>query len=543
MSELLPFVKCESPFSVKWRDTTQLVPCGHCTPCLNRQRDALKLKLRIEEQSARYCWFITLTYDNDNLPLFNMICRGNKLFARAITSRVRDRMNQRSLYRGDKDISIERYFNEMPHYITDPYRVFDKELDCMTVDPIRFRSEFILPSMRDYERQVQNYDYFREVQCLKTHKVFKESVYGRDSTFALLFHDDLQLWMKRLRKKFKDYFDEEVRFYAIGEYGSKSLRPHWHCLLFFNSFEANEMFSNYFTTFEELEDGKNTCPKFLLPLWKFGFCTAVRTDKSAFSYVSGYVNQSHDFPVCVKLLCPQKAYHSNNLGSSIQKEEIADVIKSKDFESFTKRHFINYYGIECDYSLWRSLYTKIFPRLPFVDHFSIDQIFDLYTSFDKFKLVGSEKVTEISAYIVNVFRGWFKPLPKFMNLIRLFEPLYLLGQQTRDLYGPIERVLYESKRFCKLCIEYELSYDVFYNLCYSFYSWIDSRSLKNHLCYCECQPRYAKLYYSILSGDMSYLDSSEFYNFRSNEFSKYDKNIKHRAQIAMVQSMSNLNIM
>lgn len=34
---------------------------------------------------------------------------------------------------------------------------------------------------------------------------------------------DLQLFFKRLRKKFSD---KEVRYYAVGEYGSNTLRPH-----------------------------------------------------------------------------------------------------------------------------------------------------------------------------------------------------------------------------------------------------------------------------------------------------------------------------
>lgn len=40
---------------------------------------------------------------------------------------------------------------------------------------------------------------------------------------------DLQLYLKRLRKK-----DEStrIRYYAVGEYGSKSGRPHYHILLF-----------------------------------------------------------------------------------------------------------------------------------------------------------------------------------------------------------------------------------------------------------------------------------------------------------------------
>lgn len=40
---------------------------------------------------------------------------------------------------------------------------------------------------------------------------------------------DLQLFMKRLRKSFSD---DRIRFYACGEYGSTTFRPHYHGILF-----------------------------------------------------------------------------------------------------------------------------------------------------------------------------------------------------------------------------------------------------------------------------------------------------------------------
>lgn len=40
--------------------------------------------------------------------------------------------------------------------------------------------------------------------------------------------DDLQKFIKRLRKSFK----KPLRYYAVGEYGSKTYRPHYHLILF-----------------------------------------------------------------------------------------------------------------------------------------------------------------------------------------------------------------------------------------------------------------------------------------------------------------------
>lgn len=44
--------------------------------------------------------------------------------------------------------------------------------------------------------------------------------------------DDLQKFIKRLRKLQSGYGEEKLRYYAVGEYGSKFGRPHYHVLMF-----------------------------------------------------------------------------------------------------------------------------------------------------------------------------------------------------------------------------------------------------------------------------------------------------------------------
>lgn len=65
---------------------------------------------------------------------------------------------------------------------------------------------------------------------------------------------DVQLFMKRLRKKFSD---REIRFYLVGEYGSTTDRPHYHAIIFGLCLEdffdcikigQNELGQDYFTS-------------------------------------------------------------------------------------------------------------------------------------------------------------------------------------------------------------------------------------------------------------------------------------------------------
>lgn len=53
---------------------------------------------------------------------------------------------------------------------------------------------------------------------------------GVIGTVATLIKRDFQLFMKRLRKNYK--YDNPLRFFACGEYGSTTYRPHYHAIIF-----------------------------------------------------------------------------------------------------------------------------------------------------------------------------------------------------------------------------------------------------------------------------------------------------------------------
>lgn len=56
-----------------------------------------------------------------------------------------------------------------------------------------------------------------------------EPITGEVKEFGNLVLEDLQKFMKRLRKR---YPETKIRYYAAGEYGEKTQRPHFHIILF-----------------------------------------------------------------------------------------------------------------------------------------------------------------------------------------------------------------------------------------------------------------------------------------------------------------------
>lgn len=55
---------------------------------------------------------------------------------------------------------------------------------------------------------------------------------GEFGTVSTLVKRDFQLFMKRLRKAYAEKYDNQLRYFAAGEYGSQSLRPHYHSIIF-----------------------------------------------------------------------------------------------------------------------------------------------------------------------------------------------------------------------------------------------------------------------------------------------------------------------
>lgn len=87
----------------------------------------------------------------------------------------------------------------------------------------------------------------------------------------ILWKPDLQLWLKRLRKKVAP---TRVRFFASGEYGERFARPHFHALLF-------GIGTHHRKAIEET--------------WGHGYTHTVDLTPAAIAYVAGYCQKKIDY--------------------------------------------------------------------------------------------------------------------------------------------------------------------------------------------------------------------------------------------------------
>lgn len=168
MSELLPFLKCFNPLWLRGDGAERIqVPCGSCIACQNQKRQALSLKLHLEELNSAFTYLITLTYDNEHLPLYRLV-EHDFLKGVLMPCPISDR-------------------------IVSDFGDFEDSKDT----PFIKQTDVLYDSIRRYNAQIRLHQFNRHV-CVP---------YG-NGTFALLYYRDAQLFIKRLRKYIDKYFHE-----------------------------------------------------------------------------------------------------------------------------------------------------------------------------------------------------------------------------------------------------------------------------------------------------------------------------------------------
>ena len=166
-----------------------LIPCGKCEACLKNKR--LEQSLRITHEIEQYednC-FITLTYNNENLPF----------------------TDGKNIIRGVSDVT-----------------------------------EDLHPTLNI---------------------------------------EDYQKWLKRFRKKIQAETKQKIRYFIVGEYGSKGQRPHYHAIIFGwkpKDLKEHKFHGKYWTYRSE----------FIESTWKLGFSeVGVDVNAGVAKYCAQYVTK------------------------------------------------------------------------------------------------------------------------------------------------------------------------------------------------------------------------------------------------------------
>lgn len=249
------------------------VDCGQCDYCIHKRAQKASMRVKTAGSAFKYSYFVTLTYDNEHIPLFNCKVLHNEYDdVVGISGDIHfgDEHHKYipvSEYQCDDSTSLRHIFFEQVQG-TVP---FDREIkEHVPVQDNWFLSMDAIRSFIGKTQAVDKTDYPASEQ------------YGRDNLIPFLNYVDVQNYIKRLRKHLSLILGsyETLHFYAVGEYGPVHFRPHYHLLLFTNS--------------EKVAEALRYCHS---KSWKFGRSDFQRAAGGAGSYVASYVNSLSAAPL------------------------------------------------------------------------------------------------------------------------------------------------------------------------------------------------------------------------------------------------------
>ena len=150
-----------------------------------------------------------------------------------------------------------------------------------------------LERSRQWAVRIMNEVQMHKKACFITLTYDNEHLPKNEKGHATLRHEDYQLFMKRLRKKFSG---TTIKFFMCGEYGNLG-RPHYHAILFGVDFNDRQMVGSSPSGFTYDNS------QILSNLWGHGFVTVGNVTFESAAYVARYILKkinSRNFEYMVK---------------------------------------------------------------------------------------------------------------------------------------------------------------------------------------------------------------------------------------------------
>lgn len=525
-----PFIKCLHPVQVTTLKGVTLCRCGKCPACESSIKSELQLRIQCEAKKHKHSYFITLTYDDEHLPLFTPLVSLETSVMEDSDKVAPYWYDSEGFAHCDKDfpplkadgefISTTEPFIDCGMWLSNQPRIY-----CDGFSPFNDSHDFDGHFGHGFFNEVfgsyvfdkgtilgQLYEYHRYLAKAKQSAINASyaakvtSWYSQVKTpfmyVPMLYYRDAQNFLKRLRKQLsKIDKDEKVRYYIIGEYGTKSLRPHWHLLLFTNSDKISEVFFNSRREVESLRrsDRSFYTNRVLSSCWRFGYSTIDKADSKVGGYVASYVVGSSLLPRLLQKVAPQKTFHSIGFGLPYTKNQSLEMLKRRDFNKFTEFSYVDE-NDGCRVKsrpLWRSYYAQFFPTFTGFNSLSDDEVYRILTILPKFKSYYFESTISVIAkkiwcLLYRSLHGDFLKLDSTQKSIcKFFDWLH------NPPLSAIERILYASNKFLQISSYFGLSPRSFFDIFIDFIHWRDRKCLAQHFMNCAKDEVYMTDYYKI----------------------------------------------
>lgn len=351
------------------------VRCGQCEACTNTKSLSYTTQCKLETLAHKYCMFVTLTYSNEHLPLVRAYQKHGDLFFFPTSPRLYEHFanNERFAFA----YSPCAYFN-------------NKSLSV-------YYNKFALP----------------------------EHLKG---LIPVLDKVDVQLFMKRLRKRIYKATNEKIRYFACGEYGPVHFRPHYHLLLWFDNPKTLSVMG-----------------KSIFASWKYGRVDYSLSRGNTASYTASYSNSIsvRSRLHAIKHLRPFVLHSSRLYGSLYQSEE--EAVYENDYDRIANKFYTDNGKAKPVYPLL-SFESSFFARCLNYDKISHSDRLECYCFAERSREEFGDYPASTLAHLV-----WSHPESKCHQILKR------IAFDGKFKESTVLSVLYVSRRFFRNCGDYCVS--------------------------------------------------------------------------------------
>ena len=296
-----------------------LVSCGVCPACQQEKANARAMRIR-NHTDGKLCLFVMLSYENRFVPYIH----SDDLVGLEPVS-VNEQGKTINVYR---DCSVRWYGS---------HKIVKNDFSLVR----SFNQSDFLP-----------YQY--DVPQLRK----------KSGCVGVIYWKDVQNFIKRLRiNLLRNGFNPHLSYWASGEYGERTHRPHFHLLLYFS------------------EGSFETLKPLIVKSWPYG--DMLRSRKriqvaiDAAGYVASYVNKSANLPeICTSSVIRQKHSHSLYFGHNLQSFSLPSLLEKADSQDmcYTKEILNDGKSLLVNVPIPKYVINRYFPKFKGFSSFSPSEI-------------------------------------------------------------------------------------------------------------------------------------------------------------------------
>ena len=489
------FISCNNPVKVTTRKGDMYVPCHKCFQCQLTRKSIDTLNIDLESQyNSKYQDFLTLTYRDTCLPYldFNYLEIKDNGFVDFFSSEgylnsfkfgldASNRMPCVPIRFGNR---IKKMFNPRTgKYYSVPDSYYTKPF---------YSSFYNLYSVKDvvlYNERINKY--------FKKHPTRSRGI-RKEGIVPILWKEDIQRFIDRLRLYFKREFGAQAKFkyFAVGEYGTESLRPHWHILLFHSSDSIHRVI----TSCESGNYNKN-----LSQVWSYGCIYSEATDGHISDYLSGYVNCHSNLPEVLSPY-PQRKFKSILFGEVRSLPFVASCLKEKRYRELSTVSVTSKKGVKSDVSVSSALVSRLLPRFTGYDVKDVNSTYEtLSCAFTVLQSTSLDIYDDFQLHEFQLFllNNHFDGLSRLNVALRRLQsycfdiahPAYVRTNTLNPLYS----LFYAARKLYKLSSLFGMHPFTYLSRVFSYVSWLNYQSLVHHFELLETDWNFAYEYYSCIS--------------------------------------------